>query len=217
MFAKFFIERPVLANVIALVIILLGGVAMFSLPVAQYPPITPPTVQVTAPGAGTPTGTVTFKDGTTSLATSTLSSGQATFTTSTLSAASHSMTAVYNGDANFNTNTSAVLTQTVIPLPTATVSGGGTVCQGDNIGIQAALTGSAPWTVVWSDGVIQTNIAVSPATRMVRPSSTTTYTVTSVSGANCSGTSTGSATVTVNPAVALSRLVTDTSLGFKQL
>ncbi len=53
MFAKFFIERPVLANVIALVIILLGGVAMFSLPVAQYPPITPPTVQVTAtyPGA----------------------------------------------------------------------------------------------------------------------------------------------------------------------
>jgi len=53
MFAKFFIERPVLANVIALVIILLGGVAMFSLPVAQYPPITPPTVQITTtyPGA----------------------------------------------------------------------------------------------------------------------------------------------------------------------
>src|SRR5512143_1362673 len=53
MFAKFFIERPVLANVIALVIMLLGGVAMFTLPIAQYPPITPPTVQVTAsyPGA----------------------------------------------------------------------------------------------------------------------------------------------------------------------
>ena len=57
MFAKFFIERPVLANVIALVIILLGGVAMLSLPVAQYPPITPPTVQVTAtyPGASAKT------------------------------------------------------------------------------------------------------------------------------------------------------------------
>ena len=53
MFAKFFIERPVLANVLALVFILLGGVAMFTLPIAQYPPITPPTVQVTAmyPGA----------------------------------------------------------------------------------------------------------------------------------------------------------------------
>jgi hydrophobic/amphiphilic exporter-1 (mainly G- bacteria), HAE1 family len=57
MFARFFIERPVLANVIALVIVLLGGVAMLALPVAQYPPITPPTVQVTAtfPGASAQT------------------------------------------------------------------------------------------------------------------------------------------------------------------
>jgi hydrophobic/amphiphilic exporter-1 (mainly G- bacteria), HAE1 family len=53
MFAKFFIERPVLANVIAILFMLLGGVAILTLPVSQYPPITPPTVQVTAsfPGA----------------------------------------------------------------------------------------------------------------------------------------------------------------------
>ena len=53
MIAKFFIERPVLANVIALLIMLLGFVAIFALPVSQYPPITPPTVQVTTryPGA----------------------------------------------------------------------------------------------------------------------------------------------------------------------
>ncbi len=53
MFARFFIERPVLANVIAILFMLLGGVAIFTLPVSQYPPITPPTVQVTAsfPGA----------------------------------------------------------------------------------------------------------------------------------------------------------------------
>jgi HAE1 family hydrophobic/amphiphilic exporter-1 len=53
MFAKYFIERPVLANVIAFVMILLGLVALFVLPVAEYPPITPPTVQVTTiyPGA----------------------------------------------------------------------------------------------------------------------------------------------------------------------
>ena len=53
MFAKFFIERPVLANVIAILFMLLGGVAILTLPVAQYPPVTPPTVQVTAnfPGA----------------------------------------------------------------------------------------------------------------------------------------------------------------------
>ena len=41
MFAKFFIERPVLANVIACVMILLGAVAVFVLPVSEYPPITP--------------------------------------------------------------------------------------------------------------------------------------------------------------------------------
>jgi HAE1 family hydrophobic/amphiphilic exporter-1 len=56
-FAKFFIERPVLANVIALVTILLGGIALLELPVSQYPPITPPTIQVTAsfPGANAQT------------------------------------------------------------------------------------------------------------------------------------------------------------------
>ena len=55
--SKFFIERPVLANVIAFVMMLLGGVALFKLPVAQYPPITPPTIQVTAnyPGANAKT------------------------------------------------------------------------------------------------------------------------------------------------------------------
>jgi HAE1 family hydrophobic/amphiphilic exporter-1 len=53
MISRFFIERPILANVIAILIIILGVVAVFGLPVAQYPEITPPTVQVTAtyPGA----------------------------------------------------------------------------------------------------------------------------------------------------------------------
>jgi HAE1 family hydrophobic/amphiphilic exporter-1 len=53
MISRFFIERPILANVIAILIIILGVVAVLGLPVAQYPDITPPTVQVTAtyPGA----------------------------------------------------------------------------------------------------------------------------------------------------------------------
>src|SRR5215469_14852239 len=55
--SKFFIERPVLANVIAFVTMLLGGISLLKLPVAQYPPITPPTIQVTAnyPGANAKT------------------------------------------------------------------------------------------------------------------------------------------------------------------
>src|SRR5436309_11574607 len=53
MLARFFIDRPVLAWVISIVIILLGGIAAGLLPIAQYPQITPPTVRVTAvyPGA----------------------------------------------------------------------------------------------------------------------------------------------------------------------
>jgi HAE1 family hydrophobic/amphiphilic exporter-1 len=51
--AKFFIERPVLANVLAIVLVLLGAVSLYRLPVSQYPNIVPPTVQVTTryPGA----------------------------------------------------------------------------------------------------------------------------------------------------------------------
>ena len=53
MISKFFIERPVLANVIAILMIVIGIVALWGLPVAQYPEVVPPTVQVTTryPGA----------------------------------------------------------------------------------------------------------------------------------------------------------------------
>jgi HAE1 family hydrophobic/amphiphilic exporter-1 len=53
MISKFFIERPVLANVLAILMIVVGLVALYRLPVAQYPDVVPPTVQVTTryPGA----------------------------------------------------------------------------------------------------------------------------------------------------------------------
>jgi HAE1 family hydrophobic/amphiphilic exporter-1 len=57
MLSKFFIERPVLSNVLAIVIVLIGAVSLFRLPVAQYPNVVPPTVQVTTryPGASAQT------------------------------------------------------------------------------------------------------------------------------------------------------------------
>ena len=57
MFSKFFIERPVFAAVVALIICLAGLVSMSQLPVAQYPSITPVQVTVTAtyPGADSQT------------------------------------------------------------------------------------------------------------------------------------------------------------------
>ncbi|HEV8711979.1 MAG TPA: efflux RND transporter permease subunit [Candidatus Binatia bacterium] len=51
--SRFFVDRPIFATVISVVIIIIGGVALFALPVAQYPEVTPPVVQVAAlyPGA----------------------------------------------------------------------------------------------------------------------------------------------------------------------
>ena len=50
---RFFIDRPIFASVIALVMILMGGLALATLPISQYPAIVPPTIQVSAnyPGA----------------------------------------------------------------------------------------------------------------------------------------------------------------------
>jgi multidrug efflux pump len=55
--AKFFIDRPIFAWVIALFIIVMGGVAITQLPIAQYPPVAPPSIVLTAtyPGASATT------------------------------------------------------------------------------------------------------------------------------------------------------------------
>src|SRR4051812_18623586 len=53
MFARFFIDRPVFATVLSLVIVVVGLVAFMGLPIASYPDIAPPTINVVAvyPGA----------------------------------------------------------------------------------------------------------------------------------------------------------------------
>ena len=57
MFSKFFINRPILATELALTIVVAGLATLNILPVAQFPDITPPTVQVSAvyPGANAET------------------------------------------------------------------------------------------------------------------------------------------------------------------
>src|SRR5947209_9732042 len=53
MFARFFIDRPIFATVLSVVITLIGGIALFNMPVAQYPRITPPgvSISISYPGA----------------------------------------------------------------------------------------------------------------------------------------------------------------------
>src|SRR5215468_7168176 len=57
MISHFFIDRPIFATVLSIVFLVVGGVALTMLPIAQYPEVTPPTVQVSAtyPGANAKT------------------------------------------------------------------------------------------------------------------------------------------------------------------
>ncbi|MFY7910535.1 MAG: LamG-like jellyroll fold domain-containing protein, partial [Emticicia sp.] len=89
--------------------------------------------------------------------------------------------------------------------PTATVSGGGSIQNGQSANITITFTGSAPWTYALNNGASQST-STSPLVLPVSPFATTTYTVTSVSNTCGSGTSSGSATVTVAPFVALGSL-----------
>jgi hypothetical protein len=71
------------------------------------------TVLAAAPGSGVPTGTVSFWDGSTLLGTVSLSGGVAKLTYTFSVIGKHKITAVYNGDADFLSGTSAVLTETI--------------------------------------------------------------------------------------------------------
>ena len=101
------------------------------------------------------TGTVTFKDGVTTLGTGSLSSGTATFSTSSLTAGSHSITAVYSGDTNYTTSTSAITTQTVNKASTTTTltSSANPSATAQTVTFTATISPStATGTVTFTDG-----------------------------------------------------------------
>src|SRR5439155_1298694 len=114
--------------------------------------------------SGTPTGTVTFMDGATTLGTGTLSKKgqtvQATFSTSALSVASHSITAVYGGDTNFQISTSSALSQTVKQAATTTTvvsslnpsAFGQAVTFTATVNVTAPGAGTPTGTVTFKDG-----------------------------------------------------------------
>jgi hypothetical protein len=98
-------------------------------------------------------------------------------------------------------STEASTTAGVRDLPTALVSGDAVICQGGSTQISAVLTGTAPWSLTWSDGLVQ-SAGASPAVRTATPDTTTTYTIVSVSDAHCSGPGGGQAQITVGLPVA---------------
>lgn len=109
----------------------------------------------------------------------------------------YSVTSVTNshGQGSVSGSTSVL----VFPPPTAVVSGGGNVCAGSPASIPVSLGGTAPFTLLWSDGFTEMGVWSFSHERTVTPTVTTTYFVTSVVDDHCSGTATGSATLTVQP------------------
>jgi Bacterial Ig-like domain (group 3)/YDG domain len=109
-----------------------------------------------SPGAGVPTGTVVFKDGAAALTTNTLVSGQASYTNAALLAGSHNIIVMYNGDANFNTNSSLTLTQAIQHADTATtlISSTNTAVSGQQLIFTANVSALAPGAGVPNGSVI---------------------------------------------------------------
>jgi hypothetical protein len=124
-----------------------------------------------ASGTGTPTGIVTFKDGGTQIGTGTLNtSGSATFSMSGLAVGSHSVTAVYSGDSNFSSSTSAAVSVTVSnPVKIATITSlaasATQLTTGQSVTFTASITpqsGSVPPTGSATFLDAQTQIGTSP-------------------------------------------------------
>jgi hypothetical protein len=115
------------------------------------------TATVTGSG-GTPTGTVTFKDGSTVIVSGVaLSGGMATFQDPSLTAGTHSLTAVYSGDSNYSSSTSAKLSETIFSSPDATtntvVSSANPSSPGQSVTFTATVTASGGW-VPGNDGFL---------------------------------------------------------------
>jgi len=132
----------------------------------------------------------------------------------------YSITTVTDATSASNAGTGSA-TVFIVALPTATVSGDATISPAGSAIISVALTGSPQWILTWSDGFVQGDIISSPATRLVSPAATTTYTVTDVvdrfvpntEGLECHNTGTGSATITVSTPSQTFSGMPNTSLG----
>jgi gliding motility-associated-like protein len=114
------------------------------------------------------------------------------------SAGTYTITA--SSDANCNGTTQGTATVVINALPTASISGNINLCQGSNGGPQITLTGGGPYTINYSingGAAISQNINTSPYT--LQATQPGTYTLVSVSNANCTGTVSGQANVSIQP------------------
>ena len=162
------------------------------------------------PGA---TGTVTFKDGSTTLGTGTVTDTTAIFSTTSLIVGSHSISAIYGGDTNYNSSTSSTLTETVNKASSSVslASSANPSSYSDTVTFTATVTTGATGSVTFKDGSIIVGFAtISGSTATFSTSSLTvgTHTLSTVySGdSNFNGSTSSNLTQTVNKATSSTSL-----------
>jgi RHS repeat-associated protein len=131
-----------------------------------------------------PSGSVSFLDGGTTLGSSTLNAGVATFSTNALSAATHSLTAVYAGDANNTVSTSTALDQVVNAATTTSTVASSLNPSTSNatVTFTATVNGQSPTgTVTFNDGA---NVLGTASLSGTGNSRTATYAVSALSVAS---------------------------------
>ena len=169
------------------------------------------TVTATAPASGTRTGSVAFEDGgvaVTGCAAQLLgAAGTATCATNALAAGLHTITAVYSGDGNFITSTSAPLTQTVLSTTTTTVSSSANPSVfGQSIQYTATVAGgpTVTGTITFRDG--GSNIAGCVAVALIAGSASCTVSPT-VASHNITAVYSGDANNTASTSAAMTQVV----------
>ena len=178
------------------------------------------TATVQAGTGNSASGTITFFDGSTSLGTATVSNNSAQFSTSNLAPGSHSVTAVYGGNADFTGSTSAALTETVNQITTTTTlaSSVNPALAGQSVTftatVQAGAGNSASGTVNFMDGSTSlgtATLASNSAQRTVSTLAAGSHSITAIySGStNFAGSTSAALTETVNQSSTTTTLVSN--------
>jgi predicted secreted protein len=164
-------------------------------------PVGQPATFIATVTPSTATGTVQFLDGTTVLGTVTVSGGSASFTTSSLAQGTHSITAVYSGDASDTASTSAVLSQGVkLMTGLAVTLNPNPAAVGQTIVITGTLNSAATGTVQFLDGsTVLATITISAGTASYSTSALAqgTHSITLIYSGDANYLSTQSATYTL--------------------
>ncbi|MEO0552232.1 MAG: gliding motility-associated C-terminal domain-containing protein [Bacteroidota bacterium] len=100
-------------------------------------------------------------------------------------------------DANCEGTASGSANISILDKPTAVLSGDASICEGQASDLSIDLTGVAPWTVIYSDGSNQYEINASETVTIIPVDQPGTYQLVSVTDANCQGTASGSANISI--------------------